>query len=76
MIDKFLVNSKCISERKQKEYLYKLLGNRRLVTILLFCGSIHGWKNEDFHSRCDKKGPTITLMRVRDGDCIGGFTNA
>ena len=30
----------------------------------------------DFHSRCDKKGPTISLFKVKDGDCIGGFTNA
>jgi hypothetical protein len=61
---------------KHKEYLWKILGNRKIVTILLFCGSIHGWMAKDFHSRCDKKGPTITLMQIRDGDCIGGFTNA
>ena len=29
---------------------------------------------EDFHKRCDMKGPTLTLMRVKDGPCIGGFT--
>jgi TLD len=71
-----LVDSKCISDRKQKEYLLKLLGNRRLVTILLFVGSISGWEADDFHSRCDDKGPTITLMKIRDGDCIGGYTNS
>jgi hypothetical protein len=32
--------------------------------------------NKDFHSRCDKKGPTISLFKVKKGDCIGGFTNA
>ena len=31
---------------------------------------------KDFHSRCDKKGPTISLFKVKDGDCIGGFTKA
>ena len=52
----------------------KLLGNKKLVTVLLFRGSQHGWMHKDFHSRCDKKGPTISLFKVKDGDCIGGFT--
>jgi hypothetical protein len=56
--------------------LYKLLGNKLLVTELLFRGSIHGWTPQDFHSRCDHKGPTICLFKIKDGDCIGGFTNA
>ncbi len=31
---------------------------------------------KDFHSRCGKKGPTISLFKIKDGDCIGGFTKA
>jgi hypothetical protein len=65
-----------VSEDKQKKYLIQLLGNKRLVTYLLFRGSEHGWRARDFYSRCDKKGPTIILFKVKDGDCIGGFTNA
>jgi hypothetical protein len=53
-----------------------LLGNKKLVTTLLFSGSEHGWKEKDFHSRCDNKGPTICLYKIKDGDCIGGFTKA
>jgi hypothetical protein len=30
----------------------------------------------DFHSRCDNKGPTFTLYKIKDGYCIGGFTKA
>jgi hypothetical protein len=70
------VNSKCATEKQQKEYLIKLLGNKMLVTALLFRGSEHGWKGKDFHPRCDYKGPTISLFKVKDGDCIGGFTKA
>jgi hypothetical protein len=66
----------CATEKQQKEYLIKLLGNKMLVTVLLFRGSKHGWYPKDFHSRCDKKGPTISLFKVKDGDCIGGFTKA
>jgi hypothetical protein len=54
--------------------LYKLLGNKKLVTALLYRGSFTGWKKDDFHKACDYKGPTVTLFKVKDGDCIGGFT--
>jgi hypothetical protein len=56
--------------------LYELLGNKGILTALLFRGSEHGWKWKDFHSRCEKKGPTISLFKVKGGDCIGGFTTA
>jgi hypothetical protein len=56
--------------------MLKLLGNKRLVTYMLYRGSEHGWKFIDFHSRCDNKGPTISLFKIKDGDCIGGYTKA
>jgi hypothetical protein len=28
---------------------------------------------KDFHSRCDNKGPTISLFKIKDGDCVGGY---
>lgn len=76
IINKFLANSACATKKEEKIYLLKLLGNKILVTTLLFRGSIHGWKWKDFHSRCDNKGPTISLFKILDGDCIGGFTKA
>jgi hypothetical protein len=57
--------------------LLKLLGNKRVKTKNLYRGSKNGWMKKDFHSRCDKKGPTLSLFKVKDtGDCIGGYTNA
>lgn len=76
MIDEFLTQSLCVKDNKQKEFLIKLLGNKKLVTFLLFRGSMHGWKNKDFITRCSEKGPTISLFKIKDGDCIGGFTKA
>ena len=76
-IDQFLMNSTCASKKEEKEYLYKLLNKKqRLVTSLFYRGSLHGWKAIDFHSRCDKRGPTISLFKLKDGDCIGGYTKA
>ncbi len=56
--------------------MYLLLGYKKLVTTLLYRGSEHGWKYIDFHSRCDGKGPTISLFKIKEGDCVGGFTKA
>ena len=76
IINEFLANSKCATEKEEKEYLQKLIGNKRFVTYMLFRGSEHGWNKKDFHDRCDNKGPTISLFKVKGGDCIGGYTKA
>jgi hypothetical protein len=76
IISNYLQNSKCATDDEQKLYLLDLLGNKRLVTTLLYRGSEHGWYGRDFHSRCDNKSPTISLFKVKDGDCIGGYTEA
>jgi hypothetical protein len=31
-------------------------------------------RKDNFHKNCDKKGPTITLMRILNGPCVGAFT--
>ncbi len=70
----FLKNSKCATNIIDKNYLITLLGN--ITTTLLFNGSAHGWMTKDFHSHCDNKGPTISLFKIKDGDCVGGYTRA
>ena len=76
LIENFLADSKCVTENQHKEYLLKLLGNKKFVTYMLYRGSEHGWKYIDFHSRCDDKGPTISLFKIKDGDIIGGYSKA
>jgi predicted RNase H-like nuclease (RuvC/YqgF family) len=76
IMNQFLAKSRCATEKQQKEFLLKILGNKLLITTLLYSGSIHGWNYIDFHSRSDNKGPTISLFKIKDGDCIGGYTNA
>jgi hypothetical protein len=76
MVGLFLLDSKCAKDVKERYYMYKLLNFRLLNATLLYRGSDHGWEFIDFHSSCDHKGPTISLFKVKDGDCIGGFTTA
>ena len=76
IIGKYLEKSKCTTDDKQKLYLLSLLGNKNVETTIRYRGSEHGWMFKDFHSRCDEIGPSISLFKVDDGDCIGGFTKA
>ena len=76
IIKEFLVDSKCATEDQEKAYLHELLGNKKLVTTLLYRGSDHGWMFKDFHDRCDNKGPTVSLFKVKGGNCVGGYTKA
>ncbi len=50
--------------------------NKKFETYLLFSTSRDGWKAKDFHSRCDGKGPTVSLFRTEKNECVGGFTMA
>ena len=71
-----MFDSLCTSDPKEKAYLHKLLNNRKLVMTLLYRGSRDGWEAYDFHRLCDRKSPTITLFKVKNGPCIGGYTMA
>ncbi len=45
-------------------------------SVLLYRGSRDGWNADDFHFRCDNKGATVTLYKIKNGPCIGGFIKA
>ena len=41
---------------------------------LCYRASVHGWSAQNFHTMCDNKGPTVTIVKV--GECIfGGYTD-
>ena len=42
---------------------------------LLYRGTRDGSSSRDFHSKCDNKGPTITLFKNEKGFIFGGFTS-
>ena len=43
-------------------------------TVLEYRGSEHGGYYDDFHLRADNKDWTVSLFKIADGDCVGGFT--
>ena len=44
---------------------------------LLYKGSRDGFGAKDFHSKCDNKSPTLTIIKAKDsGYIFGGYTEA
>jgi hypothetical protein len=71
----FLSISKTAITDQERNFLRQLLGDKLFVISLLYRGSEHGWYLKDFSSRCYNRGPTVSLYRMKNGDCIGGFTS-
>jgi hypothetical protein len=67
-----MVNSKC-AEVKERAIVLMMLGEVH-DSILLYRGTDHGWTADDFLSRIEGRESTLTLLKIKDGDCIGGFT--
>ena len=42
---------------------------------LIYKATKDGFKAIDFHSKCDKKGPTICVIKSEHEKTFGGFTN-
>jgi len=42
---------------------------------ILYRASRDGKSAHDFHSKCDDKGPTLTIVRTITGKIFGGYTD-
>ncbi|XP_044181722.1 protein crumbs-like [Acropora millepora] len=43
--------------------------------ILCWRASLHGWTAATFHSLCDNKGPTVTIVKDTKNNMFGGYTS-
>lgn len=43
--------------------------------ILCWRASLHGWAGTTFHSLCDNKGPTVTMVKDTNNNTFGGYTS-
>ena len=66
----YIVNSLTVDQR---EILLSWLPTPGLTNwVQLFSSQVDGWYSATFHSKCDKKGPTVILART--GNFIfGGY---
>ena len=49
---------------------------RRSKLKLLYKATTDGWDYTDFNHRCDKKGPTIVIIKSSKGKLCGGFASS
>jgi hypothetical protein len=52
--------------------LRNMLG--RPLKELVYRASKDGWSNQTFHECADNRGPTVTIVQLKNGRFIGGFT--
>ena len=62
--------------QRGKNYLFELLKFLPIKSSWSLCwrATKDGWAASTFHSQCDNKGPTVTIVRV--GDYVfGGYSD-
>ena len=59
-------------DEKAETFLRSFFGEKHFD--MLYRGSADGFTAEAFHRRCDKKGPTLTLVRSDNGNIFGGYS--
>ena len=50
-------------------------GGKQVKLELLYRASRDGWQGQDFHSRCDSKGATVTVIKCTGGFVFGGYAD-
>ena len=71
---KYFKGSKCANQKEIDQMLLFLKDKEVYETVLEYRGSDHGWEADDFHKNADNKNWTVSLFKIEDGDCVGGFT--
>ncbi|XP_046907346.1 interferon-induced protein 44-like [Hypomesus transpacificus] len=61
-----------LSEDQEKQLL-SLFGQARIC--LLYKASVHDYTAVDFHARCDRQGPTITVAYNQSGFIFGAYVS-
>ena len=64
---------------KQARFLFENImidGEREVTKVTrIYTASIDGWKPKDFHRHCDRRGPTLSLIRSVHNYLAAGFTS-
>lgn len=68
-----LIEKSSILNATSAKFVNGLISNYSSA-ILCYRASEHGFKAASFHSRCDKMGPSITIVKSSYNKTFGGFT--
>jgi len=63
-------------QSEELDYINKLLkvASKKMGGVL-YTASEDGDTSTDFHTHCDKQGPTVTIIRTISGTIFGGYTD-
>jgi hypothetical protein len=74
-----MIDSQTLSPQQHGQILSWLpesSGGKQVKLELLYRASRDGWQGQDFHSRCDNKGATVTVIKCTGGFVFGGYADA
>jgi len=62
---------------KEREFLNQYLKplSKRVGKFPIYVASMDGDGSEDFHEKCDGKGPTVVIVETTTGNVFGGYTS-
>ena len=74
----YIKNSNILSRNESylaflREFLVPAVGNDS-HWLLCYRASLHGWNGRDFHTRCDGKKNTVTVIK-KDQYVFGGYSD-
>ena len=69
-----VIDTKLIDLEKELPKLEEWFDGKKLQLERLYRGSQDGFLAENFHSLCDGKGPTLTVVESEQGKRFGGYT--
>lgn len=74
MKDNFLQGSQILKSVEEIDLIKEWTNKNYLVTELIFRASKDGFTASSFHSKVNDKGPTIILIKSKNGNVFGGYT--
>ena len=69
---KDLKSSKILEGKEEYAFINSLFSKKPFFN-LIYSATRDGSYPEDFHRKCDNKGPTITLIKTNDNRKFGGY---
>ncbi|CDW83583.1 UNKNOWN [Stylonychia lemnae] len=70
-----LFNDSKILNETSLDFVQSLLVKQYSMSILCYRASRDGFASQNFHSGCDYKGPTLTIVKTTNGQVAGGYTS-
>ncbi|KAL9655394.1 hypothetical protein ABK040_011235 [Willaertia magna] len=73
--EKYFPNTNILNYNQIFQINHHWFGNLKQEWKLLWQGTRDGFDANTFHTKCDDKGPTITIIKTGCGSIFGGYTS-